>query len=303
MAKFWKKLKEYFFITVAGVLNAITLYSFVNPSNLVAGGFSGVSSVIAHVFCAIDPSLVFDSLQSIIYFLINLPLLICSLIFLRGDFTFKTIWATISCSFALWLFPLIAPNMKFNDSPLLAVIFGGVLIGVAMYLAAIYNGSNGGTEVIAKLVAKYHPETDLSSVILICNLITTLVGSIVVMILKNTQITVILLSLFYVVLGGKSMGVFTRGLDHPQKVSIVTAKYEELSKKILDKFGRGVTLFDVEGTYGETSKKMIMVVVQYRQLAHLKALVKKNDPDAFTIVKDVYYVFSRPMFNRSYKNK
>lgn len=303
MTNFWKKVKEYFFVTVAGVLNAVTLYSFVNPSNLVAGGFSGLSSVVAHVICAIDGAASFDVLQSIVYFLINLPLLICSLIFLRGDFTFKTIWATIACSFALWLFPIVAPNMKFSDSPLLAVVFGGILIGLSMYMASVYNGSNGGTEVIAKLVAKYHPEVNLHTVILISNFAITTIGSIVVMIIKNTQITVILYSLSYVILGAKSMGVFARGFDHPQKVCIVTAKHEEISKKILDKFGRGITLFDIVGTYGETNKKMIMVVVQYRQLAHLKALVKKNDPEAFTIIKDVYDVFSRPSFNRSYKNK
>ena len=37
---FWTKFKEYVWMTVAGVINAVTLYTFLNPSKLIAGGFS-----------------------------------------------------------------------------------------------------------------------------------------------------------------------------------------------------------------------------------------------------------------------
>lgn len=300
----WKLIKEYFFIAIAGILNAISLYSFVNPSNLVAGGFSGLSSVIAHVICAIDESVSFDSAMSIVYFCLNVPLLTVSLIFLRGDFTFKTIWATVICSLTLKVLPDVFPDLRFNDSSLIAVIFGGLIIGLSMHLAAIDNGSNAGTEVIAKLVSKYHPEIDLSKVILISNFCITVLGSVVVMIVvPDASFVVILYSLTYVVLGGTVMGMLTRGIDHPQKFMIVTSQFDVLSELILKKFGRGLTLLDVEPTEGQPQRKVIMVIVQYRQAAHLKEIIRKHDPDAFTFVKDVYDVFSRPSFNRSYKVK
>lgn len=299
--QFWQKIKEYFFVSIAGVLNAISLYCFVNPSNLVAGGFSGLSAVICRVICVLDghPEL-FDQLHSVVYLALNVPLLVVSLIFLRGDFTFKTIWATLVCSGTLAVLPVIAPHLKFTESTLIAVLFGGVIIGESMHLAAVYNGSNAGTEVIAKLVAKYKPEIDLSTVILVANFSITVIGSIVtIWLVEGTTIFVVLYSLAYVVLGASSMGLLTRGFDHAQKYMIITDNYDEMSQLILQRFKRGLTLFDVQGS----DKKMIMVVVQYRQAAQLKQIIKSCDPNAFTFVKDVYDVFSRPSFNRSYKTK
>ena len=298
----WQKFKEYVGVSVAGILNAISLYSFVNPSNLVAGGFSGLSAVICRIVCVIENNPdAFDMMHSVMYFALNVPLLIVSLIFLRGDFTFKTIWSTIVCSATMAVLPVAFPHFRFTESPFIAVIFGGVIIGTSMYVAAINNGSNAGTEVIAKLVAKYKPEVDLSTVILISNFSITVLGSIVtIWLVEDADIFVVLYSLSYVILGATFMGILARGFDHPQKFMIVTDKYDEIGELILQRFKRGLTLFDVEG---QGDKKVIMVIVQYRQAVQLKHIIKKCDPAAFTFVKDVYDIFSRPSFNRSYKTK
>lgn len=302
---FWRKVKEYLLVAFAGMLNAISLYCFVNPSNLVAGGFSGLSTVLSRLICvAMDGQIVaetFDKLQSIMYFALNVPLLIVSLIFLRGDFTFKTIWATVVCTLTLSVLSDIAPDCKFHESPLIAVLFGGIIIGMSMHIAAENNGSNAGTEVIAKLVAKYRPEIGLSTVVLISNLVITVIGSIVtIAIVEDATIVIILYSLTYVILGGASMGMFNRGFDHPQKFMIVTREYDKISQEILTRFKRGLTLLEVDD---DPDKKVIMVIVQFRQAVQLKQIIKKYDPSAFTFVKDVYDIFSRPSFNRSYKTK
>lgn len=303
--KIWQVVKEYILVLFAGALNGISVYAFVQPSYLVAGGITGLSSVVARIVCAAEGVAVdgayFDQIQPVIYFAMNLPLLIVSLIFLRGDFTFKTIAATISASVTMDVLPKIAPHFKFTESTLVAVIFGGVLIGLSMHIAAENNGSNAGTEIIAKLVAKYKPEVDLHMTVLIANFVITIMGCIVnLLIVKGTTILIILYSLTYVVLGGMYMGMLGRGFDHPQKFMIVTTHADEISQLILERFKRGLTLFDVADNH---DKKVIMVIVQYRQASQLKRIIKKVDPDAFTFVKEVYDIFSRPSFNRSYKTK
>ena len=172
-------IKQYLWVTVAGMLNGISMYTFVNPSHLIAGGFSGLASALTYVLDPLIAGMEYESLMSIVYFALNIPLLICSLIFLRGDFTFKTIWATVVCTLTLGVLAYF-PNLQFTDSRLIAIIFGGILIGVSMYIASQNNGSNGGTEVIAKIVAKYRPEIDLSRVILTANFVILMGGSIIV---------------------------------------------------------------------------------------------------------------------------
>jgi len=296
-----EKIKEYIFVTVAGVLNGISLAIFVNPAKLIAGGISGLSSALTYVFHLFITGVSFETLMSILYFAKNVPLLILSLVFLRGDFTYKTIWATLCCTLTLRVFPSV---FQFDESRLICVLFGGIIIGLSMYLAAIYNGSNAGTEIIARLVAKYRPEIDLSKVILIANFCITIVGSVILMIIEGEQVWVALYSLMYVLTGSSVMGMLMRGLDHPQKYLIITSNYEELAQAICDNFKRGLTCLEVVNRRIDgKERKMISVIVQYRQSARLKQLIKKCDPTAFTIVKDVYDVFSRPQFNRNYKTK
>lgn len=297
-------VKEYLIVTIAAILNAISLFCFVDPSNLIAGGISGLSSVVAYIvgaFAEVD----FNLVKWIVYFILNAPLLICSLIFLRGDFTFKTIWSTVVCTLMGFLFTAYLPkSFQFTESPVIAVIFGGIIIGYSMYIASEYNGSNGGTEIIAKIVEKKKPGTDLSRVILLSNLLILIIGSVVVMIIQHKRLGVVAYSLIYIFMGSSVMGMLKRGFNHPQKFMIITTKYEEMTQEITARFKRGLTYIDVEKTRPESNdRKLILVVVQYRQTPYLKHIIKKCDPEAFTVVKDVHDVFSRPLFNRSYKTK
>lgn len=301
-----KSVYGYLIMTLAGILNAISMYCLIDPCNLIAGGVSGLSSGVSYVICAIvgDESM-FDLFKWIAYFALNAPLLICALIMLRGDFTFKTIWATIVCTATGFLFTAYLPkSFQFEGSPLISIMFGGVLIGFCMYITSEENGSNGGTEIIARIVDKKKPGTDLSKVILIANMTILLVGAVIVMILRGKRLGVVVYSLAYVFMGSSVMGVFKRGFNHPQKFLIITTKPDEMSQAITERFKRGLSSMDVENTReGSLDRKMIMVIVQYRQAATLKQIIKKCDPAAFTIVKDVHDVFSRPLFNRSYKTK
>ena len=296
---------EYGVITIAGILNAISLFCFVDPSHLIAGGVSGLSSAAAYIVCEFVGQDAFNIVKWIIYFILNAPLLICSLIFLRGDFTFKTIWSTIVCTAFGFLFSAYLPqSFQFSDSKIIAVIFGGIMIGYSMFIASEFNGSNGGTEIIAKIVAKKKPGTDLSNVIFIANFVIMIAGCVVVMIIKHQRLGVAVYSLIYILMGSNVMGMLKRGFNHPQKFIILTTRYDELSAEITAAFKRGLSYIDVEKTRADSGdRRIIAVIVQYRQAHRLKRLIKKIDPNAFTIVKDVHDVFSRPLFNRSYKTK
>lgn len=294
------KIKEYFFVTLAGVINAVSLAIFINPAKLVAGGISGLSSSLSYIFVRLIPNVPFETMVSILYFGLNVPLLILSLIFLRGDFTYKTIWATLVSTVLLRVIPT---ELQFDDhSKMTAILIGGVLIGLSMYIAAINNGSNAGTEIIARLVAKFKPEIDMSKILMLSNLAITGAGSVILMTLQNEKIWVVIYSLMYVMMGSKILGMLMRGLDHPQKFLIITSNPDELSQAITDTFKRGFSSMDIiNRNIDGKERKIISVIVQYRQAAKLKQIIKKYDPAAFTIVKDVYDVFSRPLFNRNYK--
>ena len=288
--RFFKKLYEYFMITIGAFVTAIAVYVFVNPNKTVPGGITGVATTL----CALFPSWEIST----VYLLLNAPILVVALIFLRGDYTLKTVWATIACSLFMELFP---KDFVFTDSPLIASIMAGLFLGISMYMPYWYNGSNGGTEVLGKLAEKFRPGSNISSAITVVNMLILVVGS-YFMITTGSDVMVIVYSAITIVVGGKVMDFLMQGVDHPQKYMIVTTQYQQITQALLDAFNRGVTILDMyneDGTLKDT--KIVLVVVQYRQSATLRRLIKKVDSQCFAFVKDVNDVWTRPGFNRSYK--
>lgn len=279
---------------LAGVFNATAMAIFVKPNSFVSGGFSGLSIVLDKLLSPLISGVtgVADNVW-LFYAILNVPLLVLAIIFLRGDYTFKTIFSVAVSTLVL---RLIEGKLEFTASPIIAAIFGGILIGTSMYLASVHNGSNGGTEVVAKLINKRHSELDLSTVIMISDMSIMLVGC-MLFVAQGTPVWVVLYSVIYVFVGSRFMGIMGKGFDHPQKYIIVTENAEELMQKITVKFKRGFSVIDVAD---KPHKKIIMVVVQYRQSQALKRMIKQCDSQAFSFVKDVDDVFSRPLFNRSY---
>ena len=297
----WKWLTEYFAVFVASMLIAISMYTFVTPTKLFAGGITGVASAVSFVVCSFVDTVTVEQLMPILYMAFNVPIMILALVFLRGDFTAKTIFSIVVSTVAMSVLPELFPTFQFSESRIISTIIGGVLLGSGMYVAYVNNASNGGTEIIGRVISVKRPEVDLSKVITILNFSLTVVGGTVIMIVEGESFWIIAYSLLFVLIAGEFMGMLQRGFNNPQKFLIVTGKSQQLTDAIVAKFKRGLNISDTNNCYDGTPRKMLVVVVQSKQAPILKQIIADIDPDAFTIVKDVYDVFSRPTFNWSYK--
>ncbi len=297
----WKWITEYFAVFVASLLISISMYTFVTPTKLFAGGITGVASAVAFVVCSFVDTITVEQLMPILYMSFNVPIMILALIFLRGDFTAKTIFSIAVSTVAMSVLPEWFPTFQFSESRIISTIMGGVLLGGGMYVAYANNASNGGTEIIGRVISAKRPEVDLSKVITILNFALTVVGGIVIMIVEGESFWIIVYSLLFVLIAGEFMGMLQRGFNNPQKFLIVTGKSQQLTDAIVREFKRGLNISDTNNCYDGTPRKMLVVVVQSKQAPILKQIITDIDPDAFTIVKDVYDVFSRPTFNWSYK--
>ncbi len=278
-------------MTVAGTLIALSLHIFINPLQLLPGGFSGIASLISYIVPSLE--------VSTLYLLLNIPLLIVALFVMRGDYTFKTIWATTVSSVVLALLP---DELVFVEQPLISVVFAGFIFGTAVFIAHQNNGSNGGTEVIGKMVAIKRPELDISKSLLTLNMSVLVVGSIVMIIVANQSPISIFYSATFITIEGAVLGMLSRGFNHPQKLLIITKSHQAIGSEILEKTHRGVTLIPTYDKCGcEREDKIVVVLCRYRQCSLLKHIVAKHDKDAFVIIKDIHYIFSRPDFIRGYQ--
>ena len=297
----WQWITEYFAVFVASMLIAVSMYTFVTPTKLFAGGITGVASALAFVVCSFVDTITVEQLMPIFYVALNVPIMILALVFLRGDFTAKTIFSIVVATVAMSIMPELFPTFQFSESRIISTIFGGVLLGAGMYLAYVCNASNGGTEIIGRVISVKRPELDLSKVITIMNFTLTIVGGIAIMFAEGENFWIIVYSLLFVLIAGEFMGMLQRGFDNPQKFLIVTGKSQQLTEAIVGEFKRGLNISDTNNCYDGTLRKMLVVVVQSKQAPTPKQIITNIDPDAFTIVKDVHDVFARPTFSWSYK--
>ena len=71
---------------------------------------------------------------------------------------------------------------------------------------------------------------------------------------------------------------------------IISKEYETIAREIGLKLDRGATFLHGEGSYSHQPTKVVLAAVKKQQVAELKELVTRIDPNAFIIVQEAHQV-------------
>ena len=74
---------------------------------------------------------------------------------------------------------------------------------------------------------------------------------------------------------------------------IVASKAQQVADRVLKEMRRGVTGLHGRGMYTQAEREVLMVALTATEMAHLKALVREEDPDAFVVVTPEQEVLGR----------
>ena len=74
---------------------------------------------------------------------------------------------------------------------------------------------------------------------------------------------------------------------------VITDKPQAVADHVLKEIKRGVTAWHGRGMYTQQEREVLMVALTVTELAHLKALVKEQDPDAFVVVAPAQEVLGK----------
>lgn len=289
-SKFSKIVHDYFFVIFAASINAVLMRVFIIPNNFVPGGLSGIGALMEY-------SGILKAQYAI--FLLNIPLLILAIIMLKGDFTVKTIVATLLGSVFLEILDQIN-FFTFSEDKLVAACFGGVMSGITLHFAFEVNGSNGGTEIIARLVQKKNPETNVAKLLTTINFFIMGIGGFFTGSEQTYNLWAVAFSLIYTCVSMVTYQFLLRGIDPAIRFTIITKKPEEISSALMVLFKRGVTEIELNRKQ-EDGYAMLVVVVQFRQTYKLKRILSKIDSNCFAYSQSVSNFVTRPDFNKRYK--
>ncbi|MBY9081270.1 YitT family protein [Paenibacillus sp. HN-1] len=254
----------------AGMM-AVALEIFLVPNQMVDGGITGISIMLSHIF---------HIPLGILLTLLNLPFLIIGYKQIGKTFALSTLFAVVIMSIGT---QLLHPVQPITVEPLLAAVFGGVILGVGVGLVVRYGGSLDGTEIVAILASKRMPFS-VGEVVMFFNLFI-LSSAGFVFGWNNAMFSLIA---YYIAF--KVIDVTLEGLDQSKSVWIISEKYRDIGEALTERLGRGVTYLEGEGGFSGENKKVIFVVITRLEEAKMKAIVEDWDTDAFIAVGNIHDV-------------
>ncbi|ATO53952.1 hypothetical protein LA20531_10315 [Lactobacillus amylovorus DSM 20531] len=261
-------------IALGCAIYGISLDMISVPNKLADGGLSGISLILRH-FWGIN--------MGLSTLILNIPLILLGYRFMGKRLLAYTIWGTVSLSFFLWFWrsvPIIK-QLDLEHDLFLSAISAGVLSGIGLGLVFRYNGTSGGTDIIAR-ICQIKFGISSGKMLLFCDAVV-LFASLSYLDIKHMMYT--LLASFIL---SRAMDTIQQGAYSARGLLIISDKYEQIGQMIDLKLERGFTYFQALGGYKQDEKRVIYVVVAPREIPAIKQLIKQEDPNAFVSILEVH---------------
>lgn len=261
-----------FILMLAGAaMAAAAIELFLVPNSIIDGGIIGISLILDYL--TIVPF-------GILLVAINLPFLFFGYKYIGRNFFISSIFAIVAL--ALFQIPL-HPIPGVIDDPLLATVFGGLLLGAGVGIVIRNGGALDGSEILGILLTKKLPFS-VGEFVMFFNVFIFIWAGFV---LGWEQAMYSILAYY---IAAKTIDAVIQGLEETKAVIIITDEYEELGETINARLGRSVTKLHGKGGYNDTAKDVIYVVVTRLEITKLKDIVNSIDSSAFLTIMNTQEV-------------
>lgn len=265
-------VEQYLMMSAGIILMVMGFYYFIIPADLVTGGVTGIGLVLNKVT---------GIKISYIVFIFNVVLLLFGLIFLGKKTFVKSIYGSLFFPLVLFLFELFAPPLDIEGDFVIAVTFGGLLLGVGFGLVIKYGGTSGGTDIPIKILNK-KLKMPISYSIYITDGIIILFG--VLVFFSDYGINSGLYAIITMYISGVVADQVVMGRISKKAVQIITDKPDEIKAAIYEGIARGVTEVSIKGGYSKQTKTMLITVITKQEYYIVKNIVAAIDESAFVYV-------------------
>lgn len=261
------------FLILSGVLSAnFGLSGFLLPNSFIDGGVTGISLISAELS---------GFSFSILLVAINIPFMIMAFSTISRQFALRSMVAIVLLAISVHLieFPVI------TDDKLLISVFGGFFLGMGIGLSIRGGAVIDGTEVLAVFLNRKTSLT-IGDVILIFNILIFMVAAIIF------SIEIALYAILTYLSASKTVDFIVSGIEEYMGVTIISDKSEEIRLAIIEKVGRGCTIYDGKKGYAKRGQplkptEIVYTLVTKLELSKLQNEIDKIDKDAFIIMHSV----------------
>ena len=273
-------------MVVLAVLFAFNYELFIVKNHFAPAGVNGIATMIQYKFGF-----------SIGYFslIVNVPLCLFAFFCINRAFAIKTAVFSVVYSVAVLLLEFIDISRFQYDAQgvdtIYPVLIAGAVGGFVYGLAFRRNSSTGGADIIAKFVSKKDPSLNFFWINFAINAAIAVL-SFFVYAEPNAEgilqydFKPVCLCLLYCLLSGIVGNAIIKGSKSAYRFTVITSHADEIDAEILSKLKHSATRLSATGAYSNSSREMIVCVVNKRQLIEFKDILKNYD-DTFAFVETV----------------
>jgi uncharacterized membrane-anchored protein YitT (DUF2179 family) len=259
------------------LLCAVATAVFIVPQGLYTGGLMGLCQLIRtllqthlHVtFGAYD-------LAGILYFLLNIPILLLAYRTLGRGLVFRTVICTVAFSLFYSLIPI--PKTPVVEDMLTSCLLGGILGGVGGGIVLTCGCSGGGLDVVGLCLSKRGSNITVGKFSLGFNAFLYLAC------LFLFDASVAIYSIIY-----NFFSALVLDRMHQQNISVQVMIFtreneQDMAGFIINKLGRGVTWWNGVGAYTGEKVRVLVVCLSKYEIEELRHAVHDLDPHAFLVI-------------------
>ncbi|MCC3356703.1 YitT family protein [Bacillus sp. REN16] len=260
-------------ILVGATFAATSIELFLIPNKIIDGGIIGISLIVDYL----TPTYITFGFLVVIF---NLPFMFSGYKQIGKTFMWSSILGIVALAIIETLLHYVKP---FDIEPILAAVFGGLLLGTGVGLVIRNGGSMDGTEILSIILTKKLPFSVGEFVMFINIFIFALAGF--VFGIESAMYSVLA---YYIAF--KTIDTVVEGLDETKAAIIVSEQFDDISDAILHRLGRGTTKLKGRGGYTDEEKEVVYVVVTRLEVTKLKGIIQEIDPNAFITIMDTHEV-------------
>ncbi|SMG58567.1 Uncharacterized membrane-anchored protein YitT, contains DUF161 and DUF2179 domains [Paenibacillus aquistagni] len=264
-------IRRVIFISIGAMLMAVGLELFLVPNQMTDGGIAGISIILSHLT---------GIPLGVFLLVLNLPFLIIGYKQIGKTFALSTLLGIVVMSVGTIMLHPVEP---FVTNSFLAVVYGGVILGIGVGIVIRFGGSLDGTEIVAILFNKKTPFS-VGEIVMFFNLFIMLVAGFVFTFEKAMY------SLIAYYIAFKMIDITIEGLNDSKSVWIISDNHKDIGDALLSRLGRGVTYMSGEGGFSGDEKKVIFTIITRLEEAKLKSIVEEHDPQAFLAIGNIHDV-------------
>ncbi len=268
-----KAILEYLGMAVGAIIAAFAIEEFLVPCTILDGGIVGISIIV---------STLTGLRLSMLTIIFNIPFLLIGMRSLGRKFIIKSATAMFIFSWALDFFAKLG---NATSEYLLAVSFGGVLLGIGVGLVIKFGGCLDGTETVAILLNRKF-KLPVGQIVLIFNIIIYTVAGL----LFGFERAMYSLLTYFIT--SKILDIVETGINQAKAAMIITDHADDISRQIYEKLGRTVTIMEGEGLV--SGKKVVLYCVLTRfEIMELREIIDNLDTSAFIAISDVSEIIGK----------